>query len=149
MNKKSTKKEPKKWIQAIGMKKGALHRELGVKKGVKIPTKKLAAAAKKGGVEGKRARLAETLKSFHHKTKKKVMNEDFKPARIPSQATGKISYKKKAKKMTLKQDTAYDKKHGIKEGSKRDMSQDKKNGIKDKKTMKCKTHKKLMCKMCK
>ena len=33
-------------------------------KGKKIPAKKLNAAAKKGGVEGKRARLAKTLKSF-------------------------------------------------------------------------------------
>ena len=46
------------------MKKGALHRELKVPKGKKIPAKKLAAAAKKGGKEGKRARLAETLKKF-------------------------------------------------------------------------------------
>jgi len=54
----------KKWIQAMHMKKGALHEELGVPEGKKIPEKKLKAAAKKKGVEGKRARLAETLKSF-------------------------------------------------------------------------------------
>lgn len=54
----------KKWIQAIGMKKGALHKELGVPEGKKIPVKKLNAAAKKSGAEGKRARLAKTLKSF-------------------------------------------------------------------------------------
>jgi hypothetical protein len=61
-------KQKKKWIaDAIG-KPGALHRELGVKVGRKIPVATLAAAAKKGGVEGKRARLAETLKSFHHKS---------------------------------------------------------------------------------
>jgi len=41
-----------------------LHRELGVPAGKKIPAKKLAAAAKKGGVEGKRARLAQTFRSF-------------------------------------------------------------------------------------
>lgn len=57
----------KKWIQAMHMKKGALHKELGVKQGKKIPAKKLAAAAKKGGKEGKRARLAETLKGLHKK----------------------------------------------------------------------------------
>ena len=45
---------------------GALHKQLGVKADKKIPAKKLAAAAKKGGTLGKRARLAETLKSFHH-----------------------------------------------------------------------------------
>ena len=44
---------------------GALHKELGVPEDKKIPAKKLAAAAKKPGVEGKRARLAETLKKMH------------------------------------------------------------------------------------
>jgi len=56
-----------KWIQAAIKKPGALKKELGVKKGAKIPAKKLAAAAKKKGVEGRRARLAETLKSFSKK----------------------------------------------------------------------------------
>lgn len=54
-----------KWIQKMHMKKGALHKELGIKEGKKIPDKKLASAAKKPGVEGKRARLAETLKKLH------------------------------------------------------------------------------------
>ena len=49
------------------MKKGALHKELGVPEGKKIPSKKLNAAAKKGGVEGKRARLAKTLKGLRKK----------------------------------------------------------------------------------
>jgi len=53
-----------KWIQGAIRHPGALHKELGVKAGEKIPAKKLAAAAKKPGVEGKRARLAETLKGF-------------------------------------------------------------------------------------
>lgn len=57
----------KKWIQGAIKHPGALHKEMGVPKGKKIPAKKLAAAAKKGGTEGKRARLAETLKSFHKK----------------------------------------------------------------------------------
>jgi hypothetical protein len=59
-----------KWIQkALSKPKstGALHKELGVKMGKKIPAKKLATAAKKSGTLGKRARLAETLKGFHHK----------------------------------------------------------------------------------
>jgi len=34
-----------------------------------------------------------------------------------------------AKKMTMKQDVAYDKRHGIKEGSKRDVALDKKRGV--------------------
>ena len=46
---------------------GALRQELHAKPGKPIPAKKLAAAAKKPGVEGKRARLAETLKKMHHK----------------------------------------------------------------------------------
>jgi len=40
---------------------------------------------------------------------------------------------KKKKKMTQAQDDAYDKAHGIKEGSKRDIAQDRRNGIMDKK----------------
>ena len=52
------------WIQGAIKHPGALHRELGVKAGEKIPAKKLAAAAKKPGVEGRRARLAETLRGF-------------------------------------------------------------------------------------
>jgi len=56
-----------KWIQkAVSKNPGALHRQLGVPQGQKIPAKKLAAAAKKGGVEGRRARLAETLSKMTH-----------------------------------------------------------------------------------
>lgn len=60
----------KNWIQKTDMKKGALHKELGVKAGAKIPQSKLASAAKKPGVEGKRARFAETLGSLGKKGKK-------------------------------------------------------------------------------
>ena len=45
-----------KWIQKAIKKPGALKQSLGVKKGEKIPAGKLAAAAKKPGVTGKRAR---------------------------------------------------------------------------------------------
>jgi len=55
----------KKWIQKAIKKPGALHKELGVPEGKKIPAKKLAKAAKATGKEGKRARLAETLKKLH------------------------------------------------------------------------------------
>lgn len=51
----------KKWIQKIDMKKGALHKELGVPEDKKIPAKKLAKAAKAPGKLGRRARLAQTL----------------------------------------------------------------------------------------
>jgi hypothetical protein len=53
-----------KWIQGAIKHKGALHKELGVPEGKKIPEKKLEKAAKAGGKLGKRARLAETLKGF-------------------------------------------------------------------------------------
>jgi hypothetical protein len=53
-----------KWIQKAIKKPGALHRELGVPADKKIPAKKLNADAKKPGIEGKRARLAKTLRGF-------------------------------------------------------------------------------------
>ena len=53
-----------KWIQSAIKKPGALRKSLGVKEGEKIPTKKLAAAAKKPGKLGQRARLAQTLKKL-------------------------------------------------------------------------------------
>ena len=56
--------EKKNWIAGAIKKPGALRKELGVKKGAKIPAKKLATAAKKPGKEGQRARLAETLRGF-------------------------------------------------------------------------------------
>ena len=55
----------KKWIQGAIKKPGALHRELGVPMGKKIPASKLNAAAKKKGKIGARARLAKTLKKMH------------------------------------------------------------------------------------
>jgi|TARA_R100000900_G_scaffold19887_1_gene16331 hypothetical protein len=54
----------KDWIQKAIKKPGSLRKSLGVKKGQKIPAKKLNAAAKKGGKLGQRARLAKTLKGF-------------------------------------------------------------------------------------
>lgn len=55
---------PKNWIKKAIKKPGALHRELNVPMDKKIPDKKLNAAAKKGGKEGERARLAKTLKKM-------------------------------------------------------------------------------------
>lgn len=46
---------------------GALHRQLHVPEGQKIPEAKLRAAAKKGGKLGQRARFAETLKGISAK----------------------------------------------------------------------------------
>lgn len=55
------------WIKKAIKKPGALHKELGVPQGKKIPQKKLMKAAHAGGKEGKRARLAMTLKKMHKK----------------------------------------------------------------------------------
>jgi hypothetical protein len=53
------------WIQkATANAKGQLRKTLGAKPGQPIPAKKLAAAAAKGGVTGRRARLAQTLKKL-------------------------------------------------------------------------------------
>jgi hypothetical protein len=57
----------KKWIQKAIGKPGALHKQLNVPKGEKIPAGKLAAAAKKGGKVGQRARLAQTLRKLKRK----------------------------------------------------------------------------------
>jgi len=54
----------KNWIQSAIKKPGSLRKSLGVKKGEKIPAGKLAAAAKKPGKMGQRARLAQTLKGL-------------------------------------------------------------------------------------
>jgi hypothetical protein len=52
------------WIKDAVKHPGALHKEMGVPMGQKIPAKKLAKAAKAPGKLGQRARLAETLKGF-------------------------------------------------------------------------------------
>ena len=54
----------KNWIQKAIKKPRSLRKSLGVKKGQKIPAKKLNAAAKKPGKLGQRARLAKTLKGL-------------------------------------------------------------------------------------
>lgn len=54
----------KNWIAGAIKKPGSLREALGAKAGKPIPAKKLAAAAKKPGIMGKRARLAQTLKGL-------------------------------------------------------------------------------------
>lgn len=56
-----------KFIQKAIKKPGALHEQLGVPKGEKIPAKKLAKAAKAPGKLGQRARFAEVLKGLRKK----------------------------------------------------------------------------------
>ena len=58
-----------KWISKAIKRPGALRRSLKVKKGKKIPAAKLRSAAKKGGVTGRRARLALTLRRMHRRKK--------------------------------------------------------------------------------
>jgi hypothetical protein len=53
-----------KWIQKAIKHPGALHKELGVSAGKKIPAKTLNKAAKSTGKLGQRARLAKTLRGF-------------------------------------------------------------------------------------
>ena len=62
-----------KFIQGMHLKKGALHRELGVPEGEKIPEAKLSAAAsgRYGKLAEKRAHTAQTLKGLsRHRGKK-------------------------------------------------------------------------------
>lgn len=52
------------WIKDAVKHPGALHEQMGVPKGEKIPASKLESAAKKPGKLGQRARLAQTLKGL-------------------------------------------------------------------------------------
>ena len=52
------------FIQKAIKKPGALHEQMGVPKGKKIPAKALAKAAKAPGKMGQRARLAQTLRGL-------------------------------------------------------------------------------------
>lgn len=54
-----------KWIPK-DLKKGQLHRDLGVSQDQEIPESKLQEAAEEGGKVGQRARFAETAKGFRH-----------------------------------------------------------------------------------
>lgn len=60
-------KKPKKWIKRAIKHPGALHKQLGIPEGKKIPSKVLKSAASKGGTLGERANLAETLRSMKKK----------------------------------------------------------------------------------
>lgn len=69
-----------KWIKKAIKKPGALHAQLGVPKGEKIPAKKLAKAAKASGKLGERARLAETLKKVRKAKGGKCVEDKDKDA---------------------------------------------------------------------
>lgn len=55
----------KNWIKGAIKHPGALRKSLGMKGGAKIPADTLAAAAKKGGKLGQRARLAQVLRGMN------------------------------------------------------------------------------------
>lgn len=57
-------KRPRLNIKKAIKKPGALRKSLGIKKGKTIPASMLAAAAKKPGKKGRRARFAQTLKKL-------------------------------------------------------------------------------------
>lgn len=63
----------KNWIKGAIKKPGALRKELGVKKGEKIPKRKLEKAAKAKGKLGERARLAETLAGLRKGAAKRAL----------------------------------------------------------------------------
>jgi len=61
-------RETKNWIQDAHIKKGALHRELHIPQGQKIPQKTLKKAEHSNNpLLAKRARLAETFRKMHHR----------------------------------------------------------------------------------
>lgn len=62
----------KKWIQGAHLKKGALHKDLGIPEDKDIPEEKLREAShSKDKTVAKRARLAMTMKGFKHDGEKK------------------------------------------------------------------------------
>jgi hypothetical protein len=61
------RKKPKKWVQGANLHKGALHKDLGIPEGHKIPISILKKAIKKGGKTGRRAQLALTLRKMRHR----------------------------------------------------------------------------------
>ncbi len=62
----SEKRKNMNWIGGAIKQPGALHKELGIPKGDKIPKGMLKSAAKAGGKMGKRAKLALTLGKMNH-----------------------------------------------------------------------------------
>lgn len=55
------------WVSKAVKKPGALHADLGVKQGEKIPVSKIEAAAHGSGKTAQRARFALAARKFHHK----------------------------------------------------------------------------------
>jgi hypothetical protein len=53
----------------LHLKKGALHKALGISQGSKIPASRLQAAKKKGGLMAKRAQFALNARKWNHAKK--------------------------------------------------------------------------------
>lgn len=64
------RRRKKKWIQATHLRKGALHRQLGIPAGEKIPVSLLHEVEHEPGKLGQRARLALTLRRIGQRRKK-------------------------------------------------------------------------------
>lgn len=58
-----------KWIQKAKIRKGGLHRALGISMGKKIPVEEMEEASHKGGKLGKMANLAMTFRKFKKRGK--------------------------------------------------------------------------------
>ena len=67
---KRRRRRKKKWIQAIHLRKGALHRQLGIPVGERIPVSLLHEVEHEPGKLGHRARLALTLRRIGRKRKR-------------------------------------------------------------------------------
>lgn len=65
------KKKQKKWIQGAVKRPGQLHRDLGVKKGKKIPVSKIRSAAKGNSKTAQRARFALNMRKINSRKRKK------------------------------------------------------------------------------
>lgn len=80
----STPLHEENWIQSAIKRPGQLHRDLGVPQGKKIPKGMVAAAAKRKGKVGQRARLAQTLSGFSRSKQTKESNDCHEPAGQPT-----------------------------------------------------------------
>jgi hypothetical protein len=69
--KRAKKRASRKWIQAAIKRPGALHKALHVPEGVVIPLALLHKAEAKGGCIAREAYLAETLRKFRKKKRRK------------------------------------------------------------------------------
>lgn len=87
--------EEKKWIAGAIKKPGALHKQMGVPEGEKIPAGKLEKAAEAPGKLGKRARLAQTLSKLRKEQAEQIEERELTPAESKKKEEVVKSMKKK------------------------------------------------------